>query len=99
LNIAVFGARPRADQYAVDTKSVLGEFALAVGADFVREETASLAMTGKLQALTFNAGGDRHGGTSVAWPLGSPRSIPENMLHRSILKRERVAVAERQKRE
>ncbi|MCK7579712.1 MAG: hypothetical protein MZV65_31135 [Chromatiales bacterium] len=48
LNIAVFGARPRADRHTIGTKSVLGEFALAVGADFAREETAGLAMTGKL---------------------------------------------------
>ena len=66
LDIAVFAARPRADQYAVGTKPVFGEVALAVRADFVRAEIAGLAVAGKLQALTFNAGGKSHGGAPVA---------------------------------
>jgi len=87
----VFGARPRADRHAVGTKPVLDEFALAVGADFTRAETAGVAMTGKFQILKFNAGRNIHGGAPLTELFGSPGSIPVNMLHRSIFTGERIA--------
>jgi hypothetical protein len=70
----MFAARPRADQRAVGTKPVLDKFALAVGTDFTRAETAGVATMGKFQILKFNAGRNIHGGAPLTELFGSPRS-------------------------